>query len=132
MKRRSTLREVENCALRSGARFWSVEQDELPVEARMVEVERIAQLVPDLGRIARDVDVEVLEPCLLPREVLERPSVALDQHGAFHGTRLPNIRPFSISRLTMSHASTAWAGPRPTGTITGAQTSAERRPRRRK
>jgi hypothetical protein len=34
------------------------EQDELPVEARMVEVAVVPQLVADLGREARDVDNE--------------------------------------------------------------------------
>ena len=57
------------------------QQDELPVRPVGVEVEVVVKLIPDLGRIAGQVDVEIVELRCLPSKVLERAVVAFDKGG---------------------------------------------------
>lgn len=60
------------------------EKNKLPVHPRMVEVERIVQLIANLGRETGDIDVEIGEFGLLLREMFERTVIALDQRRAFN------------------------------------------------
>jgi hypothetical protein len=55
------------------------QQDELPVRPVGVEVKVIPELIPDLGRVSRQVDMKILERGFLARKMLERPVVAVDE-----------------------------------------------------
>ena len=68
--------QQRRCLLRRG------QQDELPVAAVFIEVEPVVQLVRDLGRIARDVDVKVGQFGLFPGQMPERTVIPFDQRGA--------------------------------------------------
>jgi hypothetical protein len=94
------------------------EKDELPVGAVGVEVEVIVQLIPDLGRIAGEVDVEIGEGGRLAGKVLERAVVAFDKGGggdldqvpeheavgdeAFHGNFLRFARSFCLIKNSIN------------------------------
>ena len=60
------------------------QQDELPVAAVRVQIQVIAQLIANLGAVARDIDVEIGLRGFLARQMLQRAVVALHQSGRGH------------------------------------------------
>mmetsp|Transcript_27433 Transcript_27433/g.50534 ORF Transcript_27433/g.50534 Transcript_27433/m.50534 type:complete len:205 (-) Transcript_27433:786-1400(-) len=56
------------------------QQDKLPVATPVVEVEMIVQLIADLRRIARDIDMKIGEIGGLARQMFERTIIALHQN----------------------------------------------------
>jgi hypothetical protein len=61
--------------------LFRAKQDKLTVHACVVQVCCVVQLLPDLGRKAGNIDVEIGEFCGFSSEVFERTVVPLDQSG---------------------------------------------------
>mmetsp|Transcript_28443 Transcript_28443/g.53208 ORF Transcript_28443/g.53208 Transcript_28443/m.53208 type:complete len:344 (-) Transcript_28443:19-1050(-) len=60
------------------------QQNKLPVHSVVVEVERVAEVTAHLGRKTGDVDIEIGEAGLFPRQMLQRTIVPLDQRRRGH------------------------------------------------
>ena len=59
-------------------------QDELLITALRVKIKIILKLMPDLRRVAGDVDVKVRELGAFPGEMLQRAVIAFDERGRGH------------------------------------------------
>ena len=73
------------------------QQDELPVAAVRVQVQVIAQLVADLRRIARDVDVEILKSGGFARQMRQRPAITIHQRGRGHLDEIAEHQAHSVA-----------------------------------